>query len=56
MAEAQHGMTTRVECNCYISPRDVVFQNWRRETEPQISLNVVSSEKLETDIAFQVRL
>lgn len=48
MAEAQSGMTTRVKCNCYISPRDVVFQNWRREIEPQIALNVVSSGKLES--------
>lgn len=45
---AYRGLTTNIECDCYISPRDVIFQNWKREIEPQIALSVVNSGKLES--------
>jgi hypothetical protein len=48
IANAYRGLTTNIECDCYISPRDVIFQNWKREIEPQIALSVVNSGKLES--------
>ncbi len=45
---AYRGLTTNIECDCYISPRDVIFQNWKREIEPQIALSVVNNGKLES--------
>lgn len=46
-------LNTRVECDCYISPRDVIFQNWKRETKPQIALNVVNDGKLKSIHLFK---
>ncbi|MCA9422427.1 MAG: hypothetical protein KC592_15505 [Nitrospira sp.] len=48
IAETHFGLTAKVECDCYISPRDVIFQNWKSEIEPQIALNVVSGGILES--------
>lgn len=44
--DVYRGLTTKIECDCYTSPRDVIFQNWKKEIEPQIVLSVVNSGKL----------
>jgi hypothetical protein len=46
-------LNTRVECDCYISPRDVIFQSWKREIEPKIALNVVNDGKLKSIHLFK---
>ncbi|MGE0762602.1 MAG: hypothetical protein AB7N80_04935 [Bdellovibrionales bacterium] len=44
--DVNSGMTTGVECDCYITPRDVIFQSWKKEIEPQISVAIVKDGKL----------
>ncbi len=44
--EVNSGMTTGVEYDCYIAPRDVIFQSWKKEIEPQISAAIVKDGKL----------
>jgi hypothetical protein len=44
--DVNSGMTTGVECDCYITPRDVIFQSWKKEIEPRTSITIVKDGKL----------
>lgn len=46
ISETPDGMTTGVECDCYISPRDAVFLSWKKELEPTTSVTVVANGRV----------
>ena len=46
ISETPDEMTTGVECDCYISPRDAVFLSWKKELEPTTSVTVVANGRV----------
>lgn len=40
------GLTAGVECDCYISPRDVIFMSWKEELSPITLMTVIKNGKV----------